>query len=66
MADGFLSMAVDMLSAPKFRQQMDAIEALGEWPVFVMSNLNRLRAATRYGDGVHNDSIAKVLAAMYY
>ncbi len=61
----FLFMTVDTLSAPKFRAQINAIEGSGEWPVFVMSNHDRVRAYTRYGDGVHNDSIAKVLAGMY-
>jgi len=61
----FLFMTVDSLSAPKFRAQIASIENSGEWPVFVMSNHDRTRAYSRYGDGVHNDDIAKLLAAMY-
>ena len=61
----FLFMSVETWSAPRFREQINAVEGSGEWPVFVMSNHDRVRAATRYGDGVHNDSISKVLAAMY-
>ena len=60
----FLFLTVDSLSAAKFRAQIASIESSGEWPVFVMSNHDRVRAYTRYGDGVHNDSIAKLLAAM--
>ena len=61
----FLFMTVEPLSASAFRAQIAAIEASGEWPVFVMSNHDCVRAYTRYGDGKHNDEIAKVLAAMY-
>ena len=41
------------------------MEATGEWPVFVISNHDIVRSYVRYGDGVHNDDIAKVLAGMY-
>ena len=37
----------------------------GEWPVWVMSNHDRMRAYSRFADGKHDDDIAKVMAAMY-
>ena len=37
----------------------------GEWPVWVMSNHDRMRAYSRFADGKHDNDIAKVMAAMY-
>lgn len=56
---------VNKLSAPRFRTQIAAVEASGGWPTFVMSNHDNPRAINRYGDGQHNDQIAKLLAGMY-
>jgi alpha-glucosidase len=53
------------LSAPLFRGHINAVEDAGGWPVFVISNHDIVRSYTRWGDGVHNDDIAKVMAAMY-
>jgi alpha-glucosidase len=53
------------LSASIFRQHIAAVVGTGEWPVWVMSNHDIVRAYTRFGDGSHNDAIAKVLAGMY-
>jgi alpha-glucosidase len=53
------------LSAPVFREHIGAVESAGGWPVFVISNHDIVRSYTRWGDGVHNDDIAKVMAAMY-
>jgi alpha-glucosidase len=53
------------LSAPVFREHIGAVESAGGWPVFVISNHDIVRSYTRWGDGVHNDDIAKVAAAMY-
>jgi alpha-glucosidase len=52
-------------SAPIFREHISAVESAGGWPVFVISNHDIVRSYTRWGDGVHNDDIAKVMAAMY-
>ncbi len=61
----FLFTTVNKMSAPDFRKQVENVEATGEWPVFVISNHDIIRSYIRYGDGVHNDAIAKVLAGMY-
>jgi alpha-glucosidase len=53
------------LSAPVFREHIGAVESAGGWPVFVISNHDIMRSYTRWGDGVHNDDIAKMVAAMY-
>jgi alpha-glucosidase len=37
----------------------------GGWPVLVISNHDIVRSYNRYGDGVHNDEIAKLMAGMY-
>jgi alpha-glucosidase len=52
-------------SAPVFREHIGAVESAGGWPVFVISNHDIMRSYTRWGDGVHNDDIAKMMAAMY-
>jgi alpha-glucosidase len=61
----FLFAMVNKVSAPAFRTQIASAESTGEWPVFVISNHDILRSYNRYGDGVHNDQIAKVMAGMY-
>ena len=35
------------------------------WPTFVISNHDIVRSYDRYGDGKHNDEIAKLMAALY-
>jgi alpha-glucosidase len=52
-------------AAPVFREHIGAVEGTGGWPVFVITNHDIVRSYTRWGDGVHNDDIAKVAAAMY-
>jgi alpha-glucosidase len=70
-ANDELQMPMDLLltklkfSAPVFREHIDAVEATGEWPVFVIGNHDIQRSWNRYGDGQHNDQIAKDMAAMY-
>jgi alpha-glucosidase len=61
----FMFATVNTLSAPKFRRQIDSIESSGEWPVFVITNHDMERSYNRYGDGIHNDQIAKLMAALY-
>ncbi len=70
-ANDELQMPMDLLltklkfSAPVFREHIDAVEATGEWPVFVIGNHDIVRSWNRYGDGQHNDQIAKDMAAMF-
>jgi alpha-glucosidase len=57
---------IEKLSASEFRQQIglwDANPAQG-WPVYLLSNHDRIRAYSRYADGINNDKIAKLLATM--
>jgi alpha-glucosidase len=57
---------VDKLSAPEFRKLLDEIEsnpAAGQ-PYFFFSNHDQVRPWDRYGDGVHNDQIAKLMATL--
>src|SRR5207237_8016943 len=60
----FLFTRVDKLSAAEFRKQIAGVDAAG-WPVYVLSNHDIVRAYNRYGDGQHNDQIAKVMAGLY-
>ncbi len=53
------------LSADVFRKHVGAVDASGEWPVYVMSNHDIRRAYSRFADGKHDDDIAKVMAGMY-
>ena len=61
----FVFCTIDKLSAPDFRKQIAAAEATGEWPVYVIGNHDMPRSFVRYGDGQHNDQIAKLMAALY-
>ncbi len=61
----FMFFGVDKLSAPEFRKQIAFIESSGGWPTYVISNHDRVRSYNRYGDGKHNDAIAKLMAGMY-
>ena len=61
----FMFMMVNKLSPPDFRKQVAAANAASGWPVYVIGNHDRTRSWDRYGDGQHNDSIAKVLAGLY-
>jgi alpha-glucosidase len=57
---------VNKLSAPEFRRLFDDIEnntAHGQ-PEYFFSNHDQPRQWDRYGDGVHNDQIAKLMAAL--
>ncbi len=60
----FLFARVDKLSAQEFRTQIAGVNGAG-WPVYVLSNHDIVRAYVRYGDGVHNDAIAKLMAGLY-
>ena len=57
---------VNELSAPKFRTLFNEIEnnsAQGQ-PEYFFSNHDQPRQWDRYGDGVHNDQIAKLMAVL--
>ena len=57
---------LNKLSAPDFRRLLDEIEfnfADGQ-PYFFFNNHDQARTWDRYGDGVHNDQIAKLLATL--
>ena len=61
----FMFMTVDKLSPPDFRKQIAAVDSSGGWPVYVIGNHDKPRSYNRYGDGKHNDAIAKVMAGLY-
>lgn len=57
---------VNQLSAPRFRKLFNEIEnnsAHGQ-PEYFFSNHDQPRQWDRYGDGVHNDQIAKLMAVL--
>src|SRR5260370_21719821 len=56
---------VNKLSPADFRRQIAAAESAGGWPIYVIGNHDIKRSYNRYGDGVHNDEIAKLMAALY-
>ena len=49
------------LQADVFRKHIAGVYASGEWPVWVMSNHDIVRAYTRFADGKHDDDIAKLM-----
>jgi alpha-glucosidase len=61
----FMFTTVNKLSAPDFRRQIAAVDSAGGWPVYVLSNHDIVRSYVRYGDGKHNDAIAKLMASLY-
>src|SRR6202522_3902745 len=61
----FLFTTVNKLSPADFRKQIAAVDAASGWPTFVISNHDIIRSYDRYGDGQHNDQIAKLMAGLY-
>ncbi len=61
----FMFTMVNKLSPPEFRKQIAAVNSAQGWPVFVIGNHDIPRSYNRYGDGKHNDDIAKVMAGLY-
>jgi alpha-glucosidase len=61
----FLFTMVNKLSPAEFRKQIAAVNSASGWPTFVISNHDIERSYDRYGDGKHNDEIAKLMAALY-
>jgi alpha-glucosidase len=57
---------LNKLSAPEFRKLLDEIEfnPVDGQPYFFFNNHDQVRTWDRYGDGVHNDQIAKLLATL--
>jgi alpha-glucosidase len=53
----------DKLNADLFRRRIDEVETqvYGSQPLIVFDNHDNVRSIDRYGDGVHNDMISKVL-----
>ncbi len=61
----FMFTMVNKLSPPDFRKQIAWVDGSGGWPVYVLSNHDIRRVYDRYGDGQHNDQIAKLMASLY-
>ncbi len=61
----FMFTKVEKLSPPDFRKQIALVNSVDGWPVYVIGNHDMERSYNRYGDGKHNDQIAKVMAGMY-
>ena len=61
----FLFTKVDKLSPSEFRKQIAAVNSASGWPTFVIGNHDIPRSYDRYGDGQHNDQMAKLMAALY-
>jgi len=61
----FLFTTVNKLSPAEFRKQIAAVDKASGWPTFVISNHDIVRSYDRYGDGEHNDQIAKLIGALY-
>jgi alpha-glucosidase len=61
----FMFTMINKLSPPEFRRQIAAVDGAHGWPVFVIGNHDIVRSYNRYGDGRHNDAIAKLMAAFY-
>lgn len=58
----------DKLNASTFRQHIAEVETQihGSQPLIVFDNHDNVRAIDRYGDGVHDDQINKLLATMLF
>jgi alpha-glucosidase len=61
----FLFTTFNRLSPAEFRKQIAAVNSASGWPTFVISNHDIVRSYDRYGDGQHNDQIAKLMAGLY-
>jgi alpha-glucosidase len=57
---------VNQLSAARFRELLDQVEenTAGGQPYLFFNNHDQDRTWDRYGDGIHNDAIARLLAAL--
>lgn len=59
---------IDKLNVNAFRQKINEAETEldGNQPLFVFDNHDRPRSWDRYGDGLHNAAIARILAAILF
>ena len=64
-ADGFYVHNREQTFGAGIRRQIAAVDSAKGWPVFVISNHDIVRSYNRYGDGKHNDAIAKLMATFY-
>jgi alpha-glucosidase len=57
---------IDKLDVARFRKAIsDSVHLLGgNQPLFVFDNHDKPRSWDRYGDGVHNDAIARIIATI--
>ena len=60
----FMFTTINKLSPADFRKQIQWVDGSGGWPVYVLSNHDIRRVYDRYGDGQHNDQIAKLMASL--
>jgi alpha-glucosidase len=61
----FMFTTINKLSPEDFRRQIAWVDSSGGWPVYVLSNHDIRRVYDRYGDGQHDDQIAKLMASLY-
>ena len=61
----FMFTTINKLSPEEFRRQIAWVDSSGGWPVYVLSNHDIRRVYDRYGDGQHDDQIAKLMASLY-
>jgi alpha-glucosidase len=61
----FMFTTINKLSPLDFRKQIQWVDGSGGWPVYVVSNHDIRRVYNRYGDGKHDDQIAKLMASLY-
>jgi alpha-glucosidase len=61
----FMFTNVNKLSAAEFRKTIAAANSVSGWPTYVLGNHDIARSFDRYGDGLHNDQIAKLMAGLY-
>jgi alpha-glucosidase len=59
---------INKMDASLFRQRIEEAETeiSGNQPLFVFDNHDNVRSWNRYGDGVHDQAIARVLAALLF
>src|SRR5438876_10845389 len=65
MSMDFMFTIADQQSSPESRKQIAAVDYAGGCPLYVISNHDIVRSYNRYGDGQHNDAIAKRMAGLY-
>jgi alpha-glucosidase len=61
---GHLLALAERASAPVFRRRIEMAEATGCWPVWVLDNHDLPRSVSRWGDGRHDEALAKATGAI--